>query len=101
VATPAPVELALYVSLPRPSSLKAHRNLQAVLAGFEESQVRLVVHDLARDPGRAEADGIVFLPTLVKQSPEPRAWVMGDLSDRKVLSNLLLMCGLEPRKLPR
>jgi circadian clock protein KaiB len=101
VATPAPVELALYVSLPWPSSLKAHRNLQAVLAGFEESQVRLVVHDLARDPGRAEADGIVFLPTLVKQSPEPRAWVMGDLSDRKVLSNLLLMCGLEPRKLPR
>jgi CheY-like chemotaxis protein len=101
VATPAPVELALYVSLPWPSSLKAHRNLQAVLAGFEESQVRLVVHDLARDPGRAEADGIVFLPTLVKQSPEPRAWVMGDLSDRRVLSNLLLMCGLEPRKTPR
>jgi circadian clock protein KaiB len=101
VATPASVELALYVSLPWPSSLKAHRNLQAVLAGFEESQVRLVVHDLARDPGRAEADGIVFLPTLVKQSPEPRAWVMGDLSDRRVLSNLLLMCGLEPRKTPR
>ena len=101
VATPAPVELALYVSLPWPSSLKAQRNLMGVLAGFEESQVRLVVHDLARDPGRAETDGIVFLPTLVKQSPEPRAWVMGDLSDRKVLSNLLLMCGLEPRKTPR
>jgi CheY-like chemotaxis protein len=101
VATPAPVELALYVSLPWPSSLKAQRNLQAVLAGFEESQVSLAVHDLAKDPGRAETDGIVFLPTLVKQSPEPRAWVMGDLSDRRVLANLLLMCGLEPRKTPR
>jgi CheY-like chemotaxis protein len=97
-ATPAPVELALYVSLPWPSSLKAQRNLQEVLAGFEESQVRLAVYDLAREPGRAETDGILFLPTLVKQSPEPRAWVMGDLSDRRVLSNLLLMCGLEPRK---
>jgi circadian clock protein KaiB len=96
-----PVELALYVSLPWPSSLKAHRNLQKVLAGFEPSQVRLIVHDLAKDPARAEADGIVFLPTLVKQSPEPRAWVMGDLSDRRVLSNLLLMCGLEPRKSKR
>jgi len=97
-ATPAPVELALYVSLPWPSSLKAQRNLQEVLAGFEESQVRLAVYDLAREPDRAETDGILFLPTLVKQSPEPRAWVMGDLSDRRVLSNLLLMCGLEPRK---
>ena len=100
-ATPAPVDLALYVSLPWPSSLKAQRNLKAVLAGFEKSQIHLVVHDLARDPGRAETDGIVFLPTLVKQSPEPRAWVMGDLSDRRVLANLLLMCGLEPRKTPR
>ena len=43
----------------------------------------------------------MFSPTLVKRSPEPRAWVMGDLSDRRVLSNLLLMCGLEPRKLKR
>jgi circadian clock protein KaiB len=101
VATPTRVELALYVSLPWPSSLKAQRNLQAVLAGFEESQVSLVVHDLAKDPGRSETDGIVFLPTLVKQSPEPRAWVMGDLSDRRVLANLLLMCGLEPRKSKR
>ena len=96
-----PVDLALYISLPWPSSLKARRNLETVLAGFSPSQVRLTVYDLAKDPGRAEADGIVFSPTLVKRSPEPRAWVMGDLSDRRVLSNLLLMCGLEPRKLKR
>jgi circadian clock protein KaiB len=95
------VDLALYISLPWPSSLKARRNLEKVLAGFSPSQVRLTVYDLAQDPGRAEADGIVFSPTLVKRSPEPRAWVMGDLSDRRVLSNLLLMCGLEPRKLKR
>jgi CheY-like chemotaxis protein len=93
-----PVELALYLSLPWPSSLKAKRNLDKVLSHFQPSQVRLTVHDLAKDPGRAETDGIVFSPTLVKQWPEPRAWVMGDLSDRRVLANLLLMCGLEPRK---
>jgi CheY-like chemotaxis protein len=95
------VDLALYVSLPWPSSLKARRNLEKVLAGFSASQVRLTVYDLAKDPGRAETDGIVFSPTLVKRSPEPRAWVMGDLSDRRVLANLLLMCGLEPRKTRR
>ena len=96
-----PVELALYVTLPWPSSLKAKRNLERVLAGFGPSEVRLTVCDLAQEPARAEADGIVFSPTLVKRSPEPRAWVMGDLSDRRVLSNLLLMCGLEPRRKPR
>jgi KaiB-like protein len=96
-----PVDLALYISPPWPSSLKAQRNLEKVLAGFEASQVRLTVYDLAQDPGRAETDGIVFSPTLVKRAPEPRAWVMGDLSDRRVLANLLLMCGLEPRKQKR
>jgi CheY-like chemotaxis protein len=100
-AASAPVELALYVTLPWPSSLKAKRNLDRVLSGFSRSQVTLTVCDLAQQPERAEQDGIVFSPTLVKRSPEPRAWVMGDLSDRKVLSNLLLMCGLEPRKKPR
>jgi hypothetical protein len=94
----APVELALYLSLPWPSSLKAKRNLEKVLSSFQASQVRLTIYDLAKDPHRAEMDGIVFSPTLVKQWPEPRAWVMGDLSDRRVLANLLLMCGLEPRK---
>jgi DNA-binding response OmpR family regulator len=93
-----PVELALYLSLPWPSSLKAKRNLEKLLSHFDSAQVKLTIHDLAQDPGRAEADGIVFSPTLVKQSPPPRAWVMGDLSDRRVLANLLLMCGLEPRK---
>ena len=100
-AAAVPVELALYVTMPWPSSLKAKRNLERVLAAFPASQVRLTICDLAQEPNRAEEDGIVFSPTLVKRSPEPRAWVMGDLSDRKVLSNLLLMCGLEPRKKPR
>lgn len=99
VATP--VELTLYLTMPWPSSLKAKRNLERVLAGFSASEVRLTICDLAQEPNRAETDGIVFSPTLVKRSPEPRAWVMGDLSDRRVLSNLLLMCGLEPRRKPR
>jgi circadian clock protein KaiB len=94
----APVELALYLSPPWPSSLKAKRNLHKVLSSFRPSQVQLTIYDLAQEPGRAEEDGIVFVPTLVKRFPEPRAWVMGDLSDRQILMNLLLMCGLEPRQ---
>jgi hypothetical protein len=100
-AAVAPVDLALYLTMPWPSSMKAKRNLEIVLAGFSPSEVRLTIYDLAQEPDRAETDGIVFSPTLIKRSPEPRAFVMGDLSDRRVLSNLLLMCGLEPRKKPR
>jgi CheY-like chemotaxis protein len=96
-----PVDLALYVTMPWPSSMKAKRNLASVLAAFSPAEVHLTIYDLAQEPDRAESDGIVFSPTLIKRSPEPRAFVMGDLSDRRVLSNLLLMCGLEPRKNPR
>ena len=39
----------------------------------------------------------VFTPTLVKRRPEPRAWILGDLSDPSVLTDLLHMCGIEPR----
>jgi CheY-like chemotaxis protein len=96
-----PVDLALYLTLPWPSSLKAKRNLDKLLSALAPGSFQLTVYDLAKDPARAETDGIVFSPTLVKRSPAPRAWVMGDLSDRRVLANLLLMCGLEPRKKSR
>jgi hypothetical protein len=39
---------------------------------------------------------VVFTPTLVKRRPEPRAWILGDLSDPAVVTDLLHMCGIEP-----
>ena len=61
------------------------------------NQIGFAVYDLAREPERAEADHVVFTPTLVKRRPEPRAWILGDLSDPSVLTDLLHMCGIEPR----
>jgi hypothetical protein len=54
------------------------------------------VLDLARAPERAEHDNVVFTPTLVKRQPAPRAWILGDLSDPAVVTDLLYMCGIEP-----
>jgi circadian clock protein KaiB len=97
--SPAPaaapvVRLVLYVTPPWASSQKAVRNVRRILEEYDPGQVHLEVCDLAKDPLRGEADRIVFSPTLVRQSPEPRAWVMGDLSDPQVVVDLLLMSGV-------
>lgn len=95
-ATSPKVELVLYVSGASPSSLKALRNLQALLASWDRSRVRLTICDLSRDSGKlAEEDRIAFTPTLVKRAPEPKAWVLGDLEDTGVVSDLLALAGVE------
>jgi CheY-like chemotaxis protein len=90
----AKIELALYVTLPWPSSLRAQGNLSRVLSSIPDGEVRLDVCDLAREPERAERDNVLFSPTLVKVWPEPKMWILGDLSETAVLSDILLMCGV-------
>jgi hypothetical protein len=92
---PPLVELVLYISGDSPRSLKARHRLEELLAEFEPLQFRLEVHDLMTDVGRAEEDHVVFTPTLVKRSPEPRAWLVGD--NLAGLAALLAACGVEKR----
>jgi CheY-like chemotaxis protein len=92
----AEVELTLYVSSFSPPSLKARRNMERLLKDFPDHIV-FDVCDLAENPQRAENDNVVFTPTLLKRRPEPRAWILGDLSDPAVVTDLLHMCGVEPR----
>jgi CheY-like chemotaxis protein len=89
------VELTLYISPTSPPSMKARRNMEKMIADFPAAPIRFEVLDLAREPERAESDNVVFTPTLVKRRPEPRAWFLGDLSDRRVVADLLHMCGIE------
>ena len=91
----ADVELTLYISATSPPSMKARRNMERMIADFPAAPIRFEVLDLAREPERAESDNVVFTPTLVKRRPEPRAWFLGDLSDRRVVADLLRMCGIE------
>jgi DNA-binding NtrC family response regulator len=101
-SSPAPadfaerVELTLYISASSPPSLKARRNMEKLLQEFHAAEIGFEVLDLARAPERAERDNVVFTPTLVKRQPEPRAWILGDLSDPAVVTDLLHMCGIEP-----
>ena len=91
------VELVLYYTPPWTSSLKALRNLEKILSGFDKDAVNLSIRDLAEHPEAAEADGVVFSPTLVKKSPGAPVWMLGDLSDDRAVTDMLLSAGLTLR----
>ena len=92
----AQVQLTLYISTSSPSSLKALRNLQRLLGEYDPKSVRLTVCDLSRDTsGSAEEDRIAFTPTLVKRSPDPKVWILGDLENPEIVADLLAHSGVE------
>jgi CheY-like chemotaxis protein len=91
------VELVLYYTPPWPSSMKARRNLEKILGGYAPDAVHLTLRDLTEHPDLAEADGVVFSPTLIKKSPGAPVWMLGDLSDGTAVTDLLLASGVKPR----
>jgi len=94
--TGAAADLVLYVSAGSPASARARRSMENTLRAFAGCPIRYAVCDVGEEPARAEQDHVVFTPTLVKRSPGPRAWVLGDLADATVVTELLKVCGLEP-----
>lgn len=92
-----PVDLVLYISRVWVTSIRARENLEKILDRFVPEQIRVQVCDVAEDALAAEQDQVVFTPTLVKRSPAPRAWVVGDLSDHNMVMSLLDMAGVQRR----
>jgi hypothetical protein len=86
----------LYVSAISPHSTTALRNLRRALASFASHRIRLTVHDLSKDPQRAERDGVHFTPALVTTGHRPRTWIVGHLGNPQVLQ-ALLESALEPQ----
>jgi DNA-binding response OmpR family regulator len=97
-----PVEFTLYVSPQSPSSLRALRNLQALLERFPGLPVVLTVRDLSLPESLAEAeiDRIAFTPTLVKKSPGARSWILGTLDNVRPVLDQLEIAGLIPAHTP-
>jgi DNA-binding response OmpR family regulator len=95
---PAHIELVLYVA---PGSVWCQRALhltRETLRQYQSADVELHVLDVTQEIEAAERDRIVFTPTLVKRSPPPHVWVLGDLSKGQVLTDLLLTCGISPSR---
>jgi len=88
------LELALYVTPSSQLSLRARRNLELVLTRFDCARIRVSILELG-NPGDAtwtavcDEDRIVVTPTLVKRRPAPRTWVMGDLSNHRLVEHLI------------
>lgn len=98
LASPARAELVLYISSASPSSLKALRSMQRLLEEYDASQVRFMVCDLLKDPNGCDDEHIAFTPTLVKRQPGPKTWIVGDLQDLSMVTDLLSYAGVEKRR---
>lgn len=90
------IDLVLYTSPSSEKSQKALRTVRAVLADYEPSQIKFTVCDMAAMDG--DGDSVIFTPTLVKRSPGPRTWIVGNLEHVDVLIDLLDVSGVDRRR---
>jgi DNA-binding response OmpR family regulator len=86
----ATVELVLYVT-DSPSSLRALANMRRVLQQMQPARVKVVVHDLAKDPldPAAVDDSVSFAPVLVKRKPGEAKQFVRDLDSTHSLARLI------------
>ena len=83
--------LRLFTTGTTPRSTRAIQNLRDICEAMLKGRYQLEVIDIYQEPGRASEADIIAAPTLIKDEPEPRRRMVGDLSDRgKVLSNLAI-----------
>ena len=88
VGPPPAIDMVLYVSPGSPASARAQRNIRDLVARLDPARVGLDVRDVSEDPEQAEADRILFIPTLVVRRPLP-AWIVGDLSNAEEVLKVL------------
>lgn len=91
------VEILLYISGSSMNCGRATTALQTLLREFPSDAVRFRVIDVLHDMDGATRDRVLFTPTLIFTDHQQRKTrVLGDLSNPKVLWDLLLAAGLEP-----
>jgi circadian clock protein KaiB len=83
------LSLRLFVAADSPDSPIAIANLEALFPGDQASLVEIEIVDVQREPARAARDRIMVTPTLLKVSPSPRLRILGNLSNREALLQLL------------
>jgi hypothetical protein len=93
-ASDGAVELALYVAQASLLSRQAERALRSVLQRFDPQYVRCSVVYVEEDPAAAERDGIIETPTLVRRAPLPRMWLIGNLQQADLVTDLLYASGV-------
>jgi len=77
--------LRLYVTGLTPRSTRAIEIVRGVCEQHLCGQYELEIIDVYQQPSRIGTDQIVAIPTLVRDAPEPRRYIIGDMSDRRRL----------------
>jgi circadian clock protein KaiB len=83
------LHLLLFVAANSPDSAMAIANLTALFPDDQRSGVRIEIIDVERDPARANREGIMVTPTLIKVFPRPTCRILGNLKNGDALLQLL------------
>jgi circadian clock protein KaiB len=91
--------LCLYVAGQTPRSIAAVCDLRKLCEKYLSGRYRLDVIDLMEEPGRAQRDRIVAIPTLVRRFPGAVTRITGDFSNsERVLTRLNIDIGPKARR---
>ena len=83
------MSLRLFVTGDSPDSAIAIANLRALFPNGDGAHVEIEIVDVQQQPARGARDGIIVTPTLLKVSPAPACRVLGNLTNREALRQLL------------
>lgn len=86
--------LRLYVTGLTPRSTRAIEVVREICERHLTGQYDLEIIDVYQQPSRIGTDQIVAIPTLVREEPGPRRFIIGDMSDRaRLLAGLGIQAG--------
>ncbi len=79
----------LYVAGDAHNSTQAIANLKALCRENTADRHEIEIVDVLREPDRALADGVLLTPLLVRISPLPVRKIVGNLSERGILLQIM------------
>jgi circadian clock protein KaiB len=92
-------DLRLYIAGQTPRSIAAVSNLRKLCETYLSGRYRVDVIDLMVEPNRAQHDGIIAIPTLIRRWSGTVTRIIGDLSNSEcVLTRLNIHAGPETRR---
>jgi circadian clock protein KaiB len=97
LSQPADRELVvrLYVAGRAPDSARAMANLDSIINEFAQITWQVEIVDVLVEPLRALTDGVLVTPTLIRVTPRPEVWIVGDLSREAEVSIALGLGSVE------
>jgi circadian clock protein KaiB len=80
----------LYIAGESANSVLAQRNIKVFCDNHYGNDYQLKLIDVLLSPEQAWNDGVTATPMLLRISPLPQVKMMGNLSDKEQLSNVLI-----------